>query len=115
VQDNRNLSTVFWIDWLGVRMPQAAAGAGGLPRLGHILLRESPGIVLLTAYFVLLPLALVKCSKSVRQTYQQLGFPRFLVLAGLLLIMALLPIKMIARWTSDLQYFIAIPEYFLNF
>jgi hypothetical protein len=29
--------------------------------------------------------------------------------------MALLPIKMALRWTVDLKYFIAIPEYFLNF
>jgi hypothetical protein len=29
--------------------------------------------------------------------------------------MATLPIKMLARWTMDMKYFISIPEYFINF
>jgi hypothetical protein len=29
--------------------------------------------------------------------------------------MAALPIKMVLRWTINLKYLIAIPEYFLNF
>ena len=33
----------------------------------------------------------------------------------LLLTMALLPIKMMCRWLFNLNYFVAIPEYFLNF
>jgi hypothetical protein len=35
-------------------------------------------------------------------------------MANLLLFMALLPIKMILRWTLNLKYIISIPEYFLN-
>ena len=31
------------------------------------------------------------------------------------LLMALLPIKMICRWSFNLNYFVAIPEYFFNF
>ena len=33
----------------------------------------------------------------------------------LLLMMMLLPIKMLARWTVNLKYFVALPEYLLNF
>jgi hypothetical protein len=38
-----------------------------------------------------------------------------MVMANLLLLMALLPIKMLLRWTFNLKYIISIPEYFLNF
>ena len=44
-----------------------------------------------------------------------MGFIRYMVLANLLLFMTSLPIKMVLRWTFNLKYFIAIPEYFLNF
>ena len=37
------------------------------------------------------------------------------VMMLLLLTMALLPIKMMCRWLFNLNYFVAIPEYFLNF
>jgi len=33
---------------------------------------------------------------------------------NLLLFMASLPIKMVLRWTLNLKYIIAIPEYFFN-
>ena len=39
----------------------------------------------------------------------------YMVLANLLLFMASLPIKMVLRWSFNLKYLIAIPEYFLNF
>ena len=32
-----------------------------------------------------------------------------------LLFMAALPLKMVLRWTLNLKYIVAIPEYFLNF
>jgi hypothetical protein len=38
-----------------------------------------------------------------------------MVLTNLLLMMALLPIKMLLRWTVNLKYFISLPEYMLNF
>ena len=43
-----------------------------------------------------------------------MGFIRFMVMSNLLLFMALLPIKMILRWTINLKYIISIPEYLLN-
>jgi hypothetical protein len=38
-----------------------------------------------------------------------------MILTNLLLMMMLLPIKMVCRWIFNLKYFIAIPEYLLNF
>jgi len=40
---------------------------------------------------------------------------RYMLMATLLLFMMSLPIKMVLRWTVNLKYIIAIPEYFLNF
>jgi hypothetical protein len=45
----------------------------------------------------------------------KMGFVRYMVMMNLMLFMALLPIKMVARWSVNMKYFIAIPEYFLNF
>ena len=39
---------------------------------------------------------------------------RYVVLATLILFMASLPIKMVLRWTLNLKYLVAIPEYFFN-
>jgi hypothetical protein len=45
-----------------------------------------------------------------------MGFIRYMVLTNLLLMMMLLPIKMLARWSpAHLKYFISMPEYMLNF
>ena len=43
-----------------------------------------------------------------------MGFVRYMVLVNLLLFMACLPIKMVLRWTINLKYIVAIPEYFFN-
>jgi len=40
---------------------------------------------------------------------------RYMTMVSLLLIMALVPIKMMLRWTINLKYFISLPEYMLNF
>ena len=44
----------------------------------------------------------------------QAGCVRYSVLVVLLLFMASLPIKMVLRWTINLKYLVAIPEYFFN-
>jgi hypothetical protein len=49
-----------------------------------------------------------------RKLIAQGGTARFAVLALLLLFMASLPIKMVLRWTMNLKYLVAIPEYFFN-
>lgn len=114
-QNNINLSQYFWIDLLGRGLPQPSAGAGTVGRLGAILLREMPGLLLLAAYFLLVPWGLTKWSRYFAGLRQQMGRTRYLAMMAMLLVMLLLPIKMLARWTGDLQYFVAIPEYFLNF
>jgi hypothetical protein len=50
-----------------------------------------------------------------KRFYVRMGFLRFMVMANLMLFMAALPIKMVLRWTINMKYLIAIPEYFLNF
>ncbi len=114
--NNVDLSEYFWVRIFGVGRPQAPEGAGTLQSIGWILVRESPGIVCLIGYFAFLPPAMVLYSKFFRKMFIQMGFLRFMVLSNLILMMALLPIKMLARWSSlNMKYFISIPEYFLNF
>ena len=75
--------------------------------------RELPGTLLVLGYFIALPPVLAVT--VFRSFYQKMGFIRYMVLANLLLFMAALPIKMVLRWSFNLKYLIAIPEYFLNF
>ena len=77
------------------------------------LLRELPGILLVLGYFIALPP--IMAVTVLRGFYQRMGFIRYMVLANLLLFMMSLPIKMVLRWSFNLKYLIAIPEYFLNF
>jgi hypothetical protein len=43
-----------------------------------------------------------------------MGAVRFQIMMFLLLCMFSLPIKMVLRWTINLKYVVAIPEYFFN-
>jgi hypothetical protein len=110
--NNVDLSQYFWIKWLGVGMPRAPADAGFLTKLGYILWRESPGILLTIGYLAIMPPVLALT--VFRRMFVKMGVIRFLVMSNLLLLMTLLPIKMILRWTCNLKYIISIPEYFLN-
>jgi hypothetical protein len=98
--NNVNLSDIFWIQWLRQSRPSA------------ILIRELPGILLTLAYFTLLPALMY--AAFFRKYVAQAGIIRYSVLAMLLLFMASLPIKMVLRWTINLKYIVAIPEYFFN-
>lgn len=113
-QNNVDLSQYFWIKWLGSSLPKAPEGSGGLTQFGYILLRESPGIIAVLAYFMFLP-PLMATTKFFRGMFIKMGFLRFMLLANLLLLMASLPLKMVLRWVFVLKYIISIPEYFLNF
>jgi hypothetical protein len=112
--NNRDLSEMFWIDWLGVERPKAADNASELAKLGKILFRESPGIVLVIAYMTMVPPALIVASKFFRDMFLKMGLIRYMVMTNLLLLMMSLPIKMICRWTVNLKYFVGMPEYLLN-
>lgn len=98
--NNVNLSDIFWIQWLRQSRPSM------------ILLREAPGILLTLGYFAVLP-ALMYLA-FFRKYVVEAGIIRYSVLAMLLLFMASLPIKMVLRWTINLKYIVAIPEYFFN-
>jgi len=101
VLNNKNLSYIFWIDWLKTFMPQ------------NLFVREAPGILAVLAYFIVLPPLMAVT--VFRRFFVKMGFMRYMLMATLLLFMMSLPIKMVLRWTVNLKYIIAIPEYFLNF
>jgi hypothetical protein len=113
--NNVDLSEFFWIRWLGMARPQAPEGATVLVTLGWIVFRELPGIILVVGYLAAMPAAFAMFSRFFRDLYLRMGFIRYMVLTNLLLFMLMLPIKMACRWTFNLKYFIAIPEYLLNF
>ena len=99
--NNVNFSDIVWVQLLGTARPP------------EILLRELPGIVVCLAYFLVVPLVLSRFSLF-KKLIVQGGYVRYTVLMGLLLFMASLPIKMVLRWTLNLKYLVAIPEYFFN-
>ena len=109
--NNVDLSQFFWIGLFG-RMPAPPEGASTLITLGYGILRELPGILLVIGYFAVLPPLLAMT--VFRGFYKRMGLIRFMVMSNLLLMMALLPIKMVLRWTINLKYLIAFPEYLLN-
>jgi hypothetical protein len=126
--NNVNLSEYFWQWWLGQSLPLAPQMewipqylpwwiAGWLQPVmkfvGILFTRELPGTLLVLGYFVVLPP--IMAVTVLRPFYQRMGFVRYMVLANLLLFMASLPIKMVLRWSFNLKYLIAIPEYFFNF
>lgn len=126
--NNVNLSEYFWQWWLGKSLPavpQMQAIIDYTPTwisswlqpiaqfVGILFTRELPGTLLVLGYFIALPP--VMALTVFRKFYQRMGFIRYMVLANLLLFMASLPIKMVLRWSFNLKYLIAIPEYFLNF
>src|SRR5687768_8810030 len=118
--NNRDLSEFFWIDMpdllnLGWSRPKAPEGSTELTKVGYAIFRELPGILLVIGYLTILPPLLVVFSKFFRDLFIRMGFIRFMVLANLLLMMLLLPLKMLGRWTVNLKYVIAMPEYMLNF
>jgi len=101
VLNNVNLSQYFWVKWLQMPLPQ------------NLLIRELPGIIVVLAYIIILPPLMAVT--VFRKFFVKMGFMRYMLMATLLLLMMSLPIKMVLRWTVNLKYIIAIPEYFLNF
>jgi hypothetical protein len=98
--NNVNLSDIVWVQVLGSPKPQ------------EIVMREFPGILVVLGYLVVVPVVL---GKTVFKKYiAEAGMVRYMVLAFLILMMASLPIKMVLRWTMNLKYLIAIPEWFFN-
>ena len=104
---NVNLSDYFWLWWLGRPLPTLATH-GPL----YYVFREGVGIVLTAAWIFVLPVILAKT--VMRRMYAQMGPIRFITMAFLLIVMALLPLKMVLRWLFVLKYFVYLPEFNLN-
>jgi hypothetical protein len=114
--NNVNLSEYFWIYIMQTSLPKPPEGSSGIVAFGYYILREIPGIALLIGYFLLVPPVLVLVSKYCREMFLRMGFIRYMVMTNLFLVMMLLPIKMLLRWSPlNLKYFIAYPEFLLNF
>jgi len=113
--NNVDLSEHFWaaMGWSG--RPSAPEGSNDVAKIGWAVFRELPGILLVIGYFTILPPALVVFSKMFQNMFIRMGFIRYMLMTNLLLMMLLLPIKMIGRWTINLKYIISMPEYMLNF
>ena len=95
-----NLSEYFWVK------------AGGTYLPANPIVREIPGLLMLGAYFVVVP---VICAKTIfKKMLAEMGMVRFYIFMHLLLWTALVPMKMVLRWTINLKYIVGIPEWFLN-
>ncbi len=113
--NNVDLSEYFWVWTLQSARPKAPEGASEMVKFGWSLYRELPGILLVIGYFAMVPPLMVVLSKYFQTMFIRMGFIRYMVMTNLLLMMMLLPIKMLARWTVNMKYFISLPEYMLNF
>ncbi len=103
-----------WFTWLPDSLGWLSTLMSSLGQFLCLLFgRELPGTLLVLGYFIALPPLLAV--SLMRGFYKRMGFIRFMLLTNLLLFMASLPIKMVLRWTFDLKYLIAIPEYLFNF
>jgi hypothetical protein len=98
--NNVNLSTIFWQNWLGQKVE-------GM----NMLKRELPGLILVVLYMFGLPPLM---ARLMPKFFMKMGFLRFFMLVTLIQFMAALPIKMILRWTINLKYIVAFPEFFFN-
>ncbi len=94
------LSKWFWTDLFGRPMP------------GSIFLREIAGIAAVGAYFLALPALLA--ATLLGGLRRRMGRVRFAIMIFLLLLMLLLPLKMLLRWSVGLSYLVSIPEWSLN-
>ena len=97
---NVNLSEFFHIKWLGQALPK------------HWFIRELPGILLVSFYFLVPPALLAKT--ALKKFYEKIGAVRYSIWLMLVMTMLALPIKMFLRWTFNLKYLVAIPEFFFN-
>ena len=99
--NNVNLSDIVWISASG--HDQAVVDSWSA---------RPPGLILCLLYFAILPELMRRL--FFKRYAEQAGLLRYMTLAVLILFMASLPIKMVLRWTINLKYLVAIPEYFLN-
>jgi len=99
---NVDLATYFWTGLLDMARPV------------NPLIRELPGFVSLFVFFVVVPKALEKPLMRKLFNGDRTHLIRYHVMMHLLLWFALIPIKMLLRWTVNLKYIVGIPEWFFN-
>jgi hypothetical protein len=110
--NNVNLSEMFWLSMLHQPLPVAPAGSSLGTQILTILEREWVGLVAVAAYLIVLPP--VMAATVFKPFFIRMGFLRYMIFANLVLFMAALPIKMVLRWSFNLKYIVAIPEWFFN-
>ena len=100
--ENIDISEIFYVNMLGGYEPDS------------VWVRELPGIVLVILYMTVLPLVIARTVG--KKMFRELGAIRFGIVVNLALIMAAVPLKMVARWLFNLKYVVNldIPEINLN-
>ena len=97
---NVNLSDLIYVKLLGTGLPS------------NWILREMWGFLVIGLYFLVPPAILAKT--VFKKLYAEIGPLRYAIFIMLLLSFLALPIKMYLRWTLNLKYVIALPEFFFN-
>lgn len=98
--NNVNISEMFWVKFLGTRLPR------------NILIRELLGILMVLGYYVAATKLITK--KWGQKYIDSIGTARYYLMIFLFLTMMSLPIKMYLRWFLNLKYIVAMPEFELN-
>lgn len=108
--NNVDVSNFAWDYMLGRSRPTALDNP--LPFLPFYIVREWLGILLTLVYLFVLPVILAKT--VFKRMLESMGLIRYSVMVFLLILMALMPIKMLLRWSLNLKYFIYLPEWNAN-
>ncbi len=112
IQTNVALSEYFWDYWLNRALPWVDPGAGVWLRVGQAAWREIAGLVFLIVYLAGTPLLLGRTwGKSARCN---MGRARYWTMMLLCLLLLILPLKMVLRWTLNLSHVVSMPEFQLN-
>lgn len=97
---NVEFSQLVWVKLLGTGLPS------------NPFVREIFGLVLVAAYFLVLPPLMAR--RWMKGYHEKMGAARFYVMAFLLLTMLSLPIKMLLRWTMNLHFLVGMTEAYFN-
>ena len=97
---NVNLSDLIYVRLFGTGLP------------ANFFLRELWGFLLIGLYFLVPPPILART--VFKKLYQEIGPLRYAIFIMLFLAFLGLPIKMFLRWTLNLKYIVALPEFFFN-
>ncbi len=109
--NNRNLSDWFWIERLHRALPNGSEHPSW-PSWLVAMYREWLGFIAIGLFFIGGAVGLR--FTAFRRMYENMGAIRYSIMIMLLLLMALMPIKMVLRWTCNLKYFIYFPEFNAN-